>query len=219
MNYPKNDWKQLFEREYQKDYFNKLITTIDQQYKQFTVYPSKDNIFKALKNTTLYDVKVVILGQDPYHNANQANGLSFSVNINEKIPPSLRNILKEVKEDIGNTILQNGDLEQWSNQGVLLLNTVLTVREGEPKSHRKIGWELFTDEIIREVNNKKQPVVFMLWGRHAAQKEALITNGNHLILKAAHPSPLSANRGFFGCRHFSICNKFLEENELMKINW
>ncbi|MDF2946684.1 MAG: uracil-DNA glycosylase [Bacillales bacterium] len=219
MIYPENDWKQLIKRENVKGYFQDLIKVIDQQYKEFTVYPKQENIFNALIQTSLEDVKVVILGQDPYHNINQANGLAFSVNSDEKIPPSLRNILKEVKEDNGNSILSCGDLTQWSKQGVLLLNAALTVREGEPESHKKIGWEIFTDEVIREVNNKTQPVVFMLWGRHAAKKEVLITNVNHLVLKAAHPSPLSANRGFFGCKHFSACNKFLNRNELTEINW
>jgi uracil-DNA glycosylase len=219
MKFPINDWKDLVSIEREKEYFKQLMTYLDVEYDNKTIYPSKNNIFNALTLTPLKDIKVVIIGQDPYHQPNQANGLAFSVNEDEKIPPSLRNIVKEVVADTGQTKLLNGDLTIWAHQGVLLLNTVLTVEEGKPESHKNKGWELFTDRIISEINSQNKPIVFMLWGKHAQSKEKLITNNIHLILKTTHPSPLSASRGFLGSKHFSKSNLFLEQNESSKICW
>ena len=189
------------------------------EYAERVIYPPADDIFNALHYTPLSEVKVVILGQDPYHGAGQAHGLCFSVKPDIETPPSLVNIYKELNSDLGCYIPNNGYLTKWAKQGVLMLNTALTVREGKPNSHANKGWEILTDRIISMVNEKKDPVVFLLWGRNAQNKEKLITNKHHLILKSAHPSPLSAYNGFFGCKHFSKCNAFLKEHNLAEIDW
>ena len=211
---------ELYEKEKEKEYFKKLSEFVNLEYKHYTVYPRKDNIFAALKACELDKIKVVILGQDPYHNENQAHGLSFSVPPSQKeIPPSLVNIYKELASDVGCYIPNNGYLEKWAKQGVLLLNTVLTVRAHQANSHANKGWEIFTDKIIETLNNSQQPLVFLLWGKPAQQKIKLLNNKKHLILTAPHPSPLSSYRGFFGCKHFSKTNKYLIDNNLAPIDW
>lgn len=214
-----NDWHDLLVNEFQKDYYLKLRDCLVSEYTNKTIYPNKYDIFNALHFTSYEDVKVVILGQDPYHGPNQAHGLSFSVNPGITIPPSLLNIYKELYSDLGFPIPNNGYLKKWADQGVLLLNTALTVRAGEANSHKKIGWSIFTDHIISLVNMKTTPVVFILWGNNAIKKEELITNPIHLILKSVHPSPLSASRGFFNSKPFSKTNTFLIENNLSPIDW
>ena len=215
-----NDWSLALKDEFNKPYYRDLYRFVKEEYSTKVVYPPADDIFNALHLTPLKDVKVLILGQDPYHNEHQAHGLSFSVLPDQKdIPPSLQNIYKELQEDLGCYIPNNGYLKKWADQGVLMLNTVLTVRAHEPNSHQGRGWENFTDAIIQAVNQKDEPVVYMLWGRPAQSKLPMLTNPKHLILKAPHPSPLSAYRGFFGCRHFSRCNEFLSQNGLKPIDW
>lgn len=215
-----NDWSLALKDEFNKPYYRDLYRFVKEEYSTKVVYPSADDIFNALHLTPLKDVKVLILGQDPYHNEHQAHGLSFSVLPDQKdIPPSLQNIYKELQEDLGCYIPNNGYLKKWADQGVLMLNTVLTVRAHEPNSHQGRGWENFTDAIIQAVNQKDEPVVYMLWGKPAQSKIPMLTNPKHLILKAPHPSPLSAYRGFFGCRHFSKCNEFLSQNGLEPIDW
>ena len=215
-----NDWSLALKDEFNKPYYRDLYRFVKEEYSTKVVYPPADDIFNALHLTPLKDVKVLILGQDPYHNEHQAHGLSFSVLPDQKdIPPSLQNIYKELQEDLGCYIPNNGYLKKWADQGVLMLNTVLTVRAHEANSHQGRGWENFTDAIIQAVNQKDEPVVYMLWGRPAQSKIPMLTNPKHLILKAPHPSPLSAYRGFFGCRHFSKCNEFLSENGLSPIDW
>ena len=213
------DWAKALQEEFNKPYYKALYEFIKNEYKTQIVYPPSEDLFNALHMTPLSDVKVVILGQDPYHEPGQAHGLCFSVKEGVRIPPSLVNIYKEIEDDIGCKVSGKGDLTAWAKQGVLLLNTVLTVRAHLANSHKGKGWEEFTDSIIRVVGAKKSPVVFLLWGSHAQAKEPLITNKNHLILKAPHPSPLSAYRGFFGCKHFSKTNNYLSENGLEPINW
>lgn len=214
------EWSSFLEREMAKDYFISLRDFVEEEYQKGTVYPPKEDIFNALLYTNKSDVKVVILGQDPYHNEHQAHGLSFSVLPEQtKLPPSLQNIYKELNSDLGCEIPDHGYLKKWADQGVLLLNTVLTVREHEPNSHQNKGWEIFTEELIKEVNDQEQPVVFLLWGNPAQKKKKLITNPKHIVLCAAHPSPLSAYRGFFGCKHFSQTNEFLEKNNRTPIDW
>lgn len=215
-----NDWSLALKDEFNKPYYRDLYRFVKEEYSTKVVYPPADDIFNALHLTPLKDVKVLILGQDPYHNEHQAHGLSFSVLPDQKdIPPSLQNIYKELQEDLGCYIPNNGYLKKWADQGVLMLNTVLTVRAHEANSHQGRGWEKFTDAIIQAVNQKDEPVVYMLWGRPAQSKIPMLTNPKHLILKAPHPSPLSAYRGFFGCRHFSRCNEFLSQNGLEPIDW
>ncbi len=215
-----NDWSLALKDEFNKPYYRDLYRFVKEEYSTKVVYPPADDIFNALHLTPLKDVKVLILGQDPYHNEHQAHGLSFSVLPDQKdIPPSLQNIYKELQEDLGCYIPNNGYLKKWADQGVLMLNTVLTVRAHEPNSHQGRGWENFTDAIIQAVNQKDEPVVYMLWGKPAQSKIPMLTNPKHLILKAPHPSPLSAYRGFFGCRHFSKCNEFLSQNGLEPIDW
>ncbi|SER98171.1 uracil-DNA glycosylase [Lachnobacterium bovis] len=215
-----NDWQNVLETEYKKDYYKELYKFVLEEYKTQTIYPPAEDIFNALHLTPLKDVKVLILGQDPYHNEMQAHGLSFSVLPEQRdIPPSLQNIYKELNTDLGCYIPNNGFLEKWAKQGVLMLNTVLTVRAHQANSHKGHGWEEFTDAIIRAVNEKDDPVVFLLWGRPAQMKEKMVTNPKHLVLKAPHPSPLSAYRGFFGCKHFSQTNEFLEKNGIKPIDW
>ena len=214
-----NDWDQLFDQEIQKDYLLNLRYFLAKEYKTKNIYPAKENIFAAFKTTSLKDTKVVILGQDPYHGDGQAHGLSFSVKPGVEAPPSLVNIYKELNEDLGCYIPNNGYLKKWADQGVMMLNTVLTVQAHRANSHRGIGWEEFTDAAIRVLNQQDRPIVFMLWGRPAQSKKALLNNPNHLILEAPHPSPLSAYRGFFGCHHFSQANEFLKEHGLEPIDW
>lgn len=215
-----NDWSLALKDEFNKPYYRDLYRFVKEEYSTKVVYPPADDIFNALHLTPLKDVKVLILGQDPYHNEHQAHGLSFSVLPDQKdIPPSLQNIYKELQEDLGCYIPNNGYLKKWADQGVLMLNTVLTVRAHEPNSHQGRGWENFTDAIIQAVNQKDEPVVYMLWGKPAQSKIPMLTNPKHLILKAPHPSPLSAYRGFFGCKHFSRCNEFLSQNGLEPIDW
>ena len=218
-NILKNDWKDLLDDEFNKEYYQKLRNFLTTEYKTRTIYPDKYDIFNALHFTSYKDIKVVILGQDPYHGPGQAHGLSFSVNPGIKIPPSLLNIYKELNSDLGCYIPNNGYLKKWADQGVLLLNTSLTVRAGEANSHKSIGWEIFTDKIISLVNEKEDPVVFLLWGNNATKKKNLITNKRHLILTSVHPSPLSASRGFFGSKPFSKINNFLISVNKNPIDW
>lgn len=215
-----NDWLEVLSGEFKKPYYRELYTFVKEEYSKAVIYPPADDIFNAFHFTPLSQVKVLILGQDPYHNTNQAHGLCFSVPVSQKeIPPSLQNIYKELEEDCGCYIPNNGYLKKWADQGVLLLNTVLTVRAHQANSHQGKGWEQFTDAVISAVNEQNRPIVYMLWGRPAQSKIPMLTNPNHLILKAPHPSPLSAYRGFFGCRHFSQANDFLESHGIEKIDW
>lgn len=212
-------WAEALAAEFHKDYYRELYKFIRQEYASKTIYPPSDKLFTALHLTPLESVRVVILGQDPYHEPGQAMGMSFSVPEGVEIPPSLKNIYKEIHEDIGERIPESGDLTRWARQGVLLLNAVLTVRAHQANSHKGKGWEQFTDAIIRAVDGQDRPIVFLLWGRNARDKKELIRNPEHLVLEAAHPSPLSAYNGFFGCRHFSKCNKFLEAHGAEGIIW
>lgn len=214
-----NDWDDILKEEFEKDYYKNLRQFLINEYKTQKIYPSMYEIFEALKHTSYKDTKVVILGQDPYHGENQAHGLSFSVKKGVKTPPSLLNIYKELNSDLGLYIPNNGYLISWAEQGVLLLNTVLTVREGQPNSHKDKGWEIFTDKIISLLNDREEPVIFILWGNNARNKKCLIDNNKHFILEAPHPSPLSASRGFFGCGHFSKVNNILKNLEKSQINW
>ena len=214
-----NDWLVPMSGEFKKPYYRKLYETVKSEYETKEVFPAPDDIFNAFAFTPLSNVKVVILGQDPYHEPGQAHGLSFSVKPSVEIPPSLVNIYKELHEDCGCYIPNNGYLKKWADQGVLLLNTVLTVRAHQANSHQGHGWEQFTDAVIHAVNAQDRPVVYMLWGRPAQRKIPMLTNPKHLILKAPHPSPLSAYRGFFGCKHFSQANAFLEEHGIEPIDW
>lgn len=214
-----NDWDEILKKEYKKSYFINLMTKVKQEYDNYEVYPKFNDIFNAFNYTPFSKVKVVILGQDPYHNPNEAHGFSFSVPLGKKVPKSLQNIFKEINTDIEEFNPTHGNLISWVKQGVLLLNTVLTVRENDPGSHKNLGWEVFTDFIIQQLDKKEEPVVFLLWGNFAKNKEKLIKNRIHLVLKSAHPSPLSAYRGFYGCRHFSKANEFLKKNDIKPINW
>lgn len=214
-----NEWDQLLEEEYKKPYYKELWDYLEEEYKNATVYPSIENLFSALDYTNYSDVKAIILGQDPYHGPNQSHGLAFSVKPGVRIPPSLRNIYKELNADLGCSIPNNGYLEKWAHEGVLLLNTSFTVRGGEANSHRKIGWQIFTDNIIKLLNQRKDPVVFILWGNNAIKKQELITNPQHHIIKSVHPSPLSASRGFFGTKPFSRTNEFLTSDGKKPIDW
>ncbi len=214
-----NDWLTYVQDEFKKPYYKELYTFIRQEYNTRVIYPPADDIFNAFHLTPLSEVKVLILGQDPYHGERQAHGLSFSVLPGQAIPPSLQNIYQELKDDVGCYIPNNGYLEKWARQGVLMLNTVLTVRAHQPASHQGKGWEQFTDAIIQAVNAQDRPVVYLLWGRPAQSKIPMLTNPKHLILKAPHPSPLSAFRGFFGCRHFSQANEFLKEHGIAPVDW
>ncbi|NMA67656.1 MAG: uracil-DNA glycosylase [Clostridiaceae bacterium] len=214
-----NDWDDLLKDEFKKEYYLKLRQFLISEYRTKTIYPNMYKIFEALKLTSYEDTKVVILGQDPYHGENQAHGLAFSVQKGVPIPPSLANIYKELSDDLGCYIPNNGYLVPWSKQGVLLLNTSLTVVANSPNSHRNKGWEILTDTIIQLLNKKDAPVAYLLWGNNAKEKVKYLTNPKHLILTSPHPSPFSANRGFFGCRHFSKVNKFLSENGLDIIDW
>lgn len=214
-----NDWDEVLTGEFDKEYYQKLRKFLIQEYKTKVIYPSMHDIFNALKHTAYRDVKVVILGQDPYHGPNQAHGMCFSVQKGIPQPPSLVNIFKEIRDDLGIEPPGHGCLESWADQGVLLLNTALTVRAGQANSHRGMGWEIFTDRIIELLNERAEPMVFMLWGGNAKAKRTRITGKQHLILTASHPSPLSAHSGWFGCRHFSKANSFLEEHGQTGIDW
>ena len=214
-----NDWDAILADEWDKEYYLALRQFLKREYATGTVYPNMHDIFNALKYTSFAEVKVVIIGQDPYHGPGQAHGLCFSVLPGVEPPPSLKNMFKELATDVGKPTPPNGDLTAWARQGVLLLNTVLTVRQGQPTSHQGQGWEQFTDRVISELNNKTTPVVFLLWGAHAQRKAQLITNPIHYKLSTVHPSPLSAHRGFFGCRHFSKANALLERHGMTPIEW
>jgi uracil-DNA glycosylase len=214
-----NDWVEVFKPEYKKPYYKKLYDFINEEYSRYTVYPPGEDIFNAFHLTPLSKVKVVIIGQDPYHEPGQAHGLCFSVKQGVDIPPSLQNIYKELHDDVGFEIPDHGCLTSWAEQGVLLLNAVLTVRAHAAASHQNKGWEEFTDAVIRAINEVDRPIVFLLWGSFARSKSKMLTNPNHLVLEAPHPSPLSAYRGFFGCRHFSRANEFLKEHGEEPVDW
>ncbi len=214
-----NTWDSLLEEEFQKEYYQKLRQILAHEYRTQTIYPDMHDIFNALKATDYPAVKAVILGQDPYHGPGQAHGFCFSVKPGVEPPPSLKNIYKELQAEFGFSIPQTGHLLPWAKQGVLLLNTVLTVRAGQANSHKNLGWEILTDKIISLLNQRETPMVFLLWGANARRKQELITNQNHLILSCAHPSPLSAFNGFFGCGHFQKCNEFLVGHGIPPIDW
>jgi uracil-DNA glycosylase len=214
-----NDWLEPLTPEFKKPYYKSLYENVKREYHEHEVYPPSDDIFNAFDFTPLNEVKVVIIGQDPYHEPGQAHGLCFSVKPGVKTPPSLVNIYKELHEDLRCYVPNNGYLEKWARQGVLMLNNVLTVRAHQAASHAGMGWEQFTDAVIDVLNKQDRPIVFLLWGSPAAKKCAKLNNPNHLILKAPHPSPLSAYRGFFGCKHFSQTNQFLKEHGLQEIDW
>ena len=213
-----NNWDIILKEEYNKEYFKNMIGYLNKEYNEKEIFPLKSNIFKAFSLTDFDNVKVVILGQDPYHGVDEANGLAFSVNENVKLPPSLKNIFKELESDL-NIKNDNGDLSNWAKQGVLLLNTVLTVVKDTPASHKNIGWEVFTDEVIKIINKKEEPVVFILWGNFARSKKKYITNPKHLIIESTHPSPFSCNNGFFDSKPFSKTNDFLRKNNIKEIDW
>lgn len=220
--FPDNGWKEVLKEEFKKDYFKELSEKIEEKYLNEVVFPPKEDLFNAFKYTDFNDVKVVILGQDPYHEKGQAHGLSFSVKEGVKLPPSLRNIYKEIKEETGVDNLsekESGYLKKWADSGILLLNTILTVKEHEALSHKNLGWEKFTDAAIKALNDSDRKVVFILWGNHSIKKKGMITNENALVLTGAHPSPLSAYRGFFGCMHFRDAKNFLEDNGISGIDW
>lgn len=212
-------WKERLQDEFEKEYFEHLVHFVKDEYKKYTVFPPGRQIFSAFDHCSFDDVKVVIIGQDPYHGPRQANGLCFSVNDGIKLPPSLQNIYKEIEDDIGKKMPASGNLERWAKQGVLLLNATLTVRAHTPGSHQNKGWELFTDAVIRKISEEKEGVVFLLWGAYAQRKGVVIDRRKHKVLESAHPSPFAANRGFFGCRHFSQTNEYLKERGLEPIDW
>ncbi len=214
-----NDWDEVLKVIENSEGFKKFLQVVNEKYEKTTCYPPKNLIFNALKLTSYKDVKVVIVGQDPYHGEGEAHGLSFSVQDGVKIPPSLVNIYKELNNDLGIPISNSGNLTKWAKEGVLLLNAVLTVEKDKPASHRNLGWELLTDYIIKALNQKDSPVVFILWGNFAKEKKKYITNPHHLVIESAHPSPFSANYGFFGSRPFSKTNEFLKQNNIPPINW
>ena len=214
-----NSWDKILSEEYQKEYFKKLLDFVKNEYKTKTIYPKQNEVFNAFRYTDFNDVKVVILGQDPYHGPNQAEGLSFSVSNSVLKPPSLQNIFKELESDLGIPFPKSNSLKPWARQGILLLNAVLTVEEHKPTSHKDKGWEMFTDNVINKINEKEEPVVFILWGAYARNKKSLITNPKHLIIESAHPSPFSARNGFFGSKPFSKTNSFLKKNGIKEIDW
>ncbi len=214
-----NKWDELLKKEYQEDYFQNLIQFVKNEYKTKTIYPKQNEVFNAFRYTDFDNLKVVILGQDPYHGPNQAEGLSFSVSNEVLKPPSLQNIFKELESDLGIPFPKHNSLKPWARQGVLLLNAVLTVEEHKPTSHKEKGWETFTNNVIKIINEKQTPVVFILWGSYAREKKSLITNPKHLIIESAHPSPFSARNGFFGSKPFSKTNEFLKKNGLKEIDW
>ena len=213
------EFEDIVKEESEKNYYKDLIEFVNEEYKTKTIFPPKDNIFEAFKITPLDKVKVVILGQDPYHGEGEAHGLAFSVNYGIKTPPSLKNIYKEINLEFGYDIPNHGYLLNWAKQGVLLLNTVLTVEKDKPASHKGKGWEIFTDRVITELNEIPNPIVFMLWGNYAKTKAGLLNNPKHMVLESVHPSPFSARNGFFGNNHFKLANNFLEKNGVSPINW
>ncbi|BDD03837.1 uracil-DNA glycosylase [Aureibacter tunicatorum] len=215
----RESWEKVLQEEFEKDYFESLQSFLDDEYRNEVIYPPRDLVFNAFNHCDFDDLKVVILGQDPYHGPGQANGLSFSVCDGVKFPPSLRNIFKEVNEDVLAPIPLMGSLERWADQGVLLLNTVMTVRASKPASHKGKGWEQFTDAVIQKISSESENVVFMLWGKPAQSKASMIDNKKHMILEAVHPSPLSAYRGFFGCKHFSKANDYLKSKGIKEVEW
>lgn len=212
-----NSWKKRLEKEFEKEYFKKLVAFVKEEYQSQTIYPTGSEIFNAFQKCSFDDTKVVIIGQDPYHGEGQAHGLSFSVKDGVRIPPSLRNIFKEIHEDLGKDIPKSGNLERWAKQGVFLLNATLTVRAGKAGSHQKKGWEDFTTAVIQKISDEKENVVFLLWGKYAQQKGDVVDTTKHYVLKAPHPSPLA--RGFNGCKHFSQANAYLKEHSLDEIDW
>lgn len=214
-----NDWDELLKDEINKDYFQELFSFVKEEYQKHTVYPKMSEVFNAFRHTAYKDVKVVILGQDPYHGENEAEGLSFSVKTGIRKPPSLNNIFKELHDDLGCEISESGSLIKWTEEGVLLLNSVLTVEKDKPASHKDRGWETFTDAVISKINEKDTPVVFILWGNYARAKKTLITNPIHYIIESPHPSPYSANNGFFGSKPFSKTNDFLKSKGIPPIDW
>ena len=214
-----NHWDELLKEEFQKPYFKELMDFVKEEYKNKTIYPKQNEVFNAFRYTDFDNVKVVILGQDPYHGPNQAEGLSFSVKDEVLKPPSLQNIFKELESDLKIPFPEHNSLKNWAKQGVLLLNAVLTVEEHKPTSHKEKGWETFTDDVIRIINKKESPVVFILWGSYARNKRSLITNPIHYIIESPHPSPFSARNGFFGSKPFSKTNKFLKEHNIKEIDW
>ena len=214
-----NSWDEILKEEYQKKYFKDLINFVKKEYKTKTIYPKQNEVFNAFRYTDFNNIKVVILGQDPYHGPNQAEGLSFSVSNEVLKPPSLQNIFKELESDLQIPFPEANSLKKWAKNGVLLLNAVLTVEEHKPTSHKDKGWETFTDNVIKKINEKEKPVVFILWGSYARKKKDLITNPKHLIIESAHPSPFSARNGFFGSKPFSRTNEFLKKNNIDEIDW
>ena len=214
-----SNWKSLLSEEFEKPYFQQLTTFVRDEYKGQTVYPKGLDIFKAFDRCDFDDVKVVIIGQDPYHGPGQANGLCFSVSEGVRLPPSLMNIFKEIRDDLGKPIPASGDLERWAKQGVLLLNATLTVKANCPGSHQNRGWETFTDAVIKKISDEKEGVVFLLWGAYAQKKGEIIDRNKHMVLMSAHPSPFSADRGFFGCKHFSKTNAYLKSKGKQEIDW
>ena len=212
-------WDDFFKEEQDKEYYKKLMNELDKAYEKSVVFPTKDKIFYAFSLTPLENLKVVLLGQDPYHGAGQAQGLAFSTPINIANPPSMKNMLKEINDDIGNSVCADGDLTSWAKDGVLLINAILTVEESKPKSHHKMGWEIFTDNLIKFISKNSKDIVFILWGSSAIKKEKIIDKDKHHILSGVHPSPLSAYRGFFGCKHFSKTNEILNSLGKKEINW
>ena len=214
-----NKWDSILNEAYNKEYFKNLIDFIKQEYKNKTIYPKQNEVFNAFRYTDFDNVKVVILGQDPYHGPNQAEGLSFSVSNEVLKPPSLKNIFKELESDLGIPFPKDNSLKPWAKQGVLLLNAVLTVEEHKPTSHKDKGWEIFTDNVIKTLNKREKPVVFILWGAYARAKKEYITNPKHYIIESAHPSPFSARNGFFGSKPFSKTNEFLKKNNIKEIDW
>ncbi len=212
-------WKSKLSHEFQKPYFEQLIQFVKQEYQAGMVYPPGKEIFRAFDCVSFDDIKVVIIGQDPYHGPGQANGLCFSVHEGVTMPPSLKNIFKEIQNDLGKHIPKNGELERWAKQGVLLLNATLTVRASSPGSHQNKGWETFTDAVIRQISDQKSNIVFLLWGAYAQKKGEIIDRNKHLVLMSAHPSPFSADRGFFGCKHFSKANEYLKSKGIKEIDW
>lgn len=214
-----NNWTPWLKQEWQQPYFRKLAAFVHEAYEHGRIYPPKQQVFAAFENCDINDIKAVILGQDPYHQPHQAHGMCFSVNPGIAIPPSLVNIFRELHDDLGCYIPNNGFLMPWAQQGVFLLNTVMTVEDSHPRSHAGRGWETFTDHAIQKINDREDPVVFLLWGRDARNKAGMIDRSRHLVLEAAHPSPLSAYHGFFGCRHFSRTNDFLKEHGKKEIDW
>lgn len=213
------DWQNFMDQEFSRGYLQPLRDRLEKEYEDYTVYPAKENIFRALEETPLDQVKVVILGQDPYHGPNQAQGFAFSVPGNEKIPPSLANMYTELANELQQPVHRTGNLTDWARQGVLLLNPILTVRAHQPLSHKDLGWQQFTDAVLQELDRQNQPMVFLLWGAQARKAKRFITNPNHLVLESAHPSPLSAYRGFFGNGHFVRANQFLESHGVSGIDW